>query len=127
MRYRLLTGQHGRWEDGQNVVYRKGAEIDLSPEEVESLGPRRVEKIAGAAKVEPPQVAAEVAPAPETETTVAAGPLGLDALHWAKAAAAVSGLATAEWLDAAEAEEKAGKDRKGVLEAIAARRAELEG
>lgn len=111
MKYRLLTGSHGRWEDGKSVRYVAGDEIDLSPEEVESFG-KRVEPVGGVAKA-PPK------PTPEPTQ-----PLGLADLNWSDAAEAVSKL-DAEALDAAEAEERAGKDRKRVHEAIEARRAEL--
>lgn len=121
MKYRLLPGKK-HYVSGKRLA--AGDEIELSKPQAEALADR-FEPVAegGAAKVEPPQVDAEVAPEPETTET--AGPLGLDALHWAKAAAAVSGLRTDEELDRAAAEERSGKDRKGVFDAIAARRAEL--
>ena len=114
MKYKLLSGQHGRFEKGQQVVYRKDDEIDLTKEEAEYLG-ARVEKVSGAAE----------APAPTPAKAAAAGSLGLADVNMPDAVDKVAKLDTAEALDAAEAEEKAGKDRKGVHEAIDDRRAEL--
>ena len=40
MKYELLTGNHGRSEDGANKVYKAGDHIELSPEEAASMGDR---------------------------------------------------------------------------------------
>lgn len=42
--YRLISGSHGRWEEGKQVIYEKGDLIDLTPEEVSGLR-KRVVKI----------------------------------------------------------------------------------
>lgn len=38
--YKLLTGSHGRMENGSNVIYRKGDSIDLTEREARALGSR---------------------------------------------------------------------------------------
>lgn len=120
MKYRLLTGSHGRWEKGQNVRYAAGDEIDLSNEEVESFG-KRVEPVGGSPVATP-------APDKTLRTLPAADkPLGLVDLGWAEAAEIVTTLETVEAVEAARKEEQAGKARKGVLDAVEARLAELEG
>jgi hypothetical protein len=118
MRYTLLTGSHGRWEKGQNVQYKAGDEIDLSADEVKSFG-KRVEPVAGATfRTMPTKADPTDAPKP-------AGSLGLADVNMPDAVDKVAKLGTVEALDAAAAEELAGKDRKGVHEAIEERRAEL--
>lgn len=118
MKHKLLAGSHGRWENGQNVQYKAGDEIDLSPEEVESFG-KRVEPVG--------EATFRTLPAKASDTQEPAGSLGLADVNMPGAVALVEALDTVEALDAAEAEERAGKDRKGVYDAIEARRAELEG
>lgn len=113
-KYKLLTGSHGRFEKGQQVVYRKGDVLDLTKEEANYLA-ARVEKLAEITET----------PAPTPAKAPAAGSLGLADVNMPDAVDKVSKLDTAEALDAAEAEEKSGKDRKGVHEAIDERRAEL--
>lgn len=118
MMHRLLTGKYGRFEDKQHVIYRAGDpdrdKVDLSPAEVKALG-KRVERIHATAPAH-----AEMPAAPKVKA------LGLDDMHWSQAAEAVRELKTVEAVQAAAAEERAGKDRKGVLDAAEARLAELE-
>lgn len=112
MKYRLLEGK--KYYLGGKLL-DAGSEVELTDAQFAGLSDR-FEPVAGAT------ASAPAAPAADT-----AGVLGLDDLSWDKAAAKVSKLDTADALDGAETEEKAGKDRKGVHEAIEARRAELEG
>lgn len=40
MRYELLTGRHGRYEDGKHVIYGRGDTLILTDGELASLGAR---------------------------------------------------------------------------------------
>jgi len=118
--YKLLSGKHGRFEAGAPRAYAKGDLIELTPEEAEGLG-ERVKLIGG-----PPPAAPEtrVVGALERPTSRA---LGLAELHWSKAAAVVGKLETVTEVEAAISEEKAGKGRRGVLDAAAERLAMMGG
>lgn len=115
--YRLLSGNHGRFEGGKPVQYHKGDRVELTDAEAEYLDGRVA--LAG----DPPAPA----PAPGPEPKLVPAPLGLATLHWSKAAKLITELETAEAVQSAREEERTGKDRKGVLDAADARLAELEG
>jgi hypothetical protein len=124
-RYRLKPGfQH--YSGG--ALLAEGSIVEMSPEGAAALSDR-FELVSGGAPPPPePETVFRTmpaAPAAPPVTSPAGEPLG--DLHWAKAAAQVSSLDSVAALDAAEAEEKGGKARKGVLDAIEERRAELEG
>jgi hypothetical protein len=116
--YKLLSGKHGRFEAGVPATYAKGDLIELTPEEAEGLG-ERVKLVGGTS---PPAPETRVVRALERPTSRA---LGLTELHWSKAAAVIGKLETAAEVDAAVAEEKAGKGRRGVLDAAEARLREI--
>jgi hypothetical protein len=119
--YKLLSGKHGRFEAGVPRAYAKNDLIELTPEEAENLGERV--KLIGEPAAAAPAEATEVPP--ETVEPAAPATLGLAELHWSKAAASIGKLGTAAEVEAAIAEEKAGKGRRGVLDAAEARLREI--
>lgn len=111
----LEVGTHGRWEDGDNHIYKAGDEILLSPDEARALHGRiRIVRNAQAAAPAPAE-----AEAAETDVSLLAGNVGQVAL----AVSQIDDLDTLVALAEAEAE---GQDRKGALRAINQRVAELE-
>lgn len=117
--YRVLKGKHGRWVDGKPVTYRPGDTMYLTEAQA-----RRMTSATGS-MVEPLWAADEPASAPKPSPKATS--LGLADLHWAQAAKVVSELETVEAVEAAREEERAGKARNGVQDAVDARLAELEG
>jgi hypothetical protein len=120
MKYRLKTGKHSRFENGNQVIYRVGDAVELTADEVASLG-ARVELI-GAATVPPP--APPAPPAPEV-VAAAADWSQLGELHWTGAVKAVREVTTVDELARAQEAEVAGKNRRAVLDAIEERLTEL--
>lgn len=111
MKYRLLP-EKKYYLGGKRLD--AGSEVELSEAQFAGLSDR-FEQVAE----------------PETKTfrtlPAASKSLGLADVNMPEAVAIVSTLDSSEALDAAGEEEKSGKDRKGVHDAIEARRAELEG
>lgn len=115
--YRLLTGSHGRFEDGTPVSYRAGQEIELNEAEAANLA-GRVELIGPAPKVK--------ASRPEPEPEAEIGDFDVSDMHWSKAAKLIGRLEEPGAVRKVRAAEEAGKARKGVLQAADERLAELE-
>jgi hypothetical protein len=117
MKYRLKTGKHSRFEDGNQMIYRAGDAVELTADEVASLGPTRVEPVGAT----PPPPPAETVP----QSSGAMDWSLLGDLHWTGAVKAVREVATVDELARAQEAEVAGKNRRAVLDAIEERLTEL--
>jgi hypothetical protein len=118
MRYKLVKGRHGRFEDGAFTKYAPGDVIDLTDDELSRLDPGRFEALG-----DPP------VEAPSDEAPPDQPKLG-DWSHiadepWARVAKTIRATDDIETLVAIQEAEEAGKARKGVLEAVSARLEEL--
>lgn len=147
--YTLLKGTHSRMEDGANVRYSKGDQIELTDKEAQALG-ARVQKGSSQVVGQPGQYAPSVATT-EVEADTDPGeevltgpPEGVDTLEntevedvndWSflgelsapNAIKAINDLQTVGEVEAAREAEEGGKNRKSVLEAADNRIGELGG
>lgn len=137
MRYRVKSGYHGRWENGISVTYGPGDPIELTTEQAAAFG----DKVEPDASAQPASVAAPKpsspapapvveppppAEAPEPEPVASAAeeaalPFAISTLPAIEAVARVRGIDDPDTLRVLLAEERAGKDRKTVVNAIESR------
>lgn len=118
-RYKLLTGTHGRYEDGINVRYRRDEFIDLTDEEAKSLG-GRVQLVSVGVSVGNGGVDS-VVPDTVTDTDYSY----LSGLSWQDAVKEVESLSNVEQVAAAIMAEESGRNRASVLNAGNRRMTEL--
>ena len=118
MIYKLKSGTHTRWENGNLVTYKSGDTLSLTDAQAESMGDRVERTIAEVGD----EGDKDKLPADDdTKWDYLAG------LPWSTAAKALRDLEDINELSEAIEAERKGKNRTAVIEAGEARAAELTG